>query len=234
MKNQIQKFTNYSPYLKRYFILSSLNSVFFQAATWYFFLLSRGLSAKQIAVILTIELLLGFILDIPLGVLADKFSSKTIMIYGHFLAVVSTGLLFIANSFWVFILASILSGIYLSSISGANEDLALSIIETEQPELSAKEKNKSFTSILSQKATYAEAFQLIAIPIGGLLGKVHLFIPSMLWGLSQGIGLVVLLGIKLKTNAHVDAVEVLEIQRSRLTFWLWIVFLSQMSINFCR
>lgn len=87
------------------------------------FYMERGLSEKEILIVLMCwsgAVMLG---EVPSGVFADRFGAKKSFLTGALINIASYSLLFFAHEPWVFFLYSALNGFSVTFFSGADEAL---------------------------------------------------------------------------------------------------------------
>ncbi|MCS5733717.1 MFS transporter [Herbiconiux daphne] len=83
--------------------------------------LERGIPLAQVGVLLSLQ---GFVvlgLELPTGGLADAIGRRPLLIASGILAVVSAGLMLVAESFWVFAVALVVQGVFRALDSGPLE-----------------------------------------------------------------------------------------------------------------
>ena len=95
----------------------------FPGAIWILYFLKIGLSLEKIGLLLSVLFLTQFIFEIPSSILADRYSRKGILIIGTIFNILSLVLFFSGNSFAIFLLAVIFSGIANSFNSGTDQAL---------------------------------------------------------------------------------------------------------------
>lgn len=115
------------------------------------------LSVFQISVLLFAWSLTAFVLEIPSGVLADKYSRKYILVIAQVLRAVGYGLWLFFPGFWGFLLGFVLWGIKSALTSGTFEALVYD-------ELKQAEQQRRYAKIIGR----AESLSLIAIVIAEL------------------------------------------------------------------
>ncbi|MGZ6004789.1 MAG: MFS transporter [Candidatus Saccharimonadales bacterium] len=113
---------------------------------------SNGISASQITLLLVAWSVSGFLLEIPSGILADKYSRKLILIIG--ILAKATGFLIwlIWPTFWGYMAGFILWGVKSAFTSGTKEALVYD-------ELARYRKQNMYTEVIGR----IEAFMVIAI-----------------------------------------------------------------------
>lgn len=115
------------------------------------------LSVLQISVLLFAWSLTAFLLEIPSGVLADKYSRKHILVIAQVLRAIGYGLWLFFPSFWGFLLGFVLWGIKSALTSGTFEALVYD-------ELKHAEKQRWYAKVIGR----AEGLGLVAIVLAEL------------------------------------------------------------------
>lgn len=99
------------------------SSVAVTDAIWMLFLAYRGMSLLQIGILEAIFHINSLLMEIPTGIVADRFGRKTSRILGRCAALISTALMISSNSFWMFLIAFIFSSLSYNLESGAGDAL---------------------------------------------------------------------------------------------------------------
>lgn len=107
--------------------------------------LSKGLTLTEVGFIQAIVLFSTFMLEVPTGVIADKYGRKTSVMLGTAAHMLSLLLLALGSDFWVFLISSVLAGLGWSLISGAGEALVFESLKADKIE----HKFKHFMSNIS-------------------------------------------------------------------------------------
>lgn len=103
------------------YILSS--SVALTEAIWMLFLAHRGMNLIQIGLLESIFHVTSLFMELPTGMIADRFGRKVSRISGRFVALISTLIMLASHSFWGFLFAFVLSAISYNLESGAGDAL---------------------------------------------------------------------------------------------------------------
>ncbi len=100
---------------------------------WVMYLQSQGLTLVQIGLCESIFHVASFLFEVPSGVLADRFSYKTVLIAGRIAAVISAILMLVGQSFWWFALSFVFNALSYNLQSGTIDALLYdSLIATQQ------------------------------------------------------------------------------------------------------
>ncbi|MBS4175622.1 MFS transporter [Bacillus sp. FJAT-49736] len=128
------------------------------------FYMERGLSEKDILVVLmfwSVAVMLG---EVPSGIFADRFGAKKSFLAGALINIISYSLLFFAHSPGLFFLYSALNGLSVTFFSGADEALIYeSLKESDEQHLMDRAMGKI------QSAGFISA--MIAVLFGAYIAK---------------------------------------------------------------
>jgi DHA3 family tetracycline resistance protein-like MFS transporter len=165
-----------------YYIHSIVESLAFSTVftvSQVYRVLTVGLDPFQLVLVGTTLEISAFVFEIPTGVLADVYSRRLSTILG----VLLTGLSFlIEGSFPVFpavLLAQVVWGLGWTFISGANEAWIADEVGADQ-----------VGPVYLKSTTYGQVANLLAIPLGVVLGRLSLNMPFLIGG-----GLFLLLAV---------------------------------------
>ena len=118
--------TVYKPSLKniKLFYISSFLDSFWPCAPFFIIYFSQITGSFTLAMSLaTIDNLTTTFLEVPTGILSDKFKRKTVTCLGALSVLIATCLYSIANSYLALVIASLFYGLYVALMSGNNEAL---------------------------------------------------------------------------------------------------------------
>lgn len=133
---------------------------------WMLYLASRGLSLLQLGALEGIFHLVSFLMETPTGVIADLFGRKISRILGRLMEVVSIILMLQGQQFEHYVLSFIVLAIAYNLESGAGEALLYD-------SLKAVGNEKSFIKINGQLEALYQVAKVVALVVGGYLGKIH-------------------------------------------------------------
>lgn len=105
---------------KLYKIYVLLNKSFLIYTTIVLYYRYKGLSFTQIMFLSSISAITTFLLEVPSGIIADRTKRKNLLIVSGVFTTFSLLIIFIAKSYWVIIIASVLMGISDAFESGAD------------------------------------------------------------------------------------------------------------------
>src|SRR3989344_238738 len=192
-----------------------LNLHFTSAILVPFFTQWAHLSFTQMHLIQSWFLLWIFILEVPTGVIADRFGKKFSVALGALIGAVGLFIYGMIPNFWLFLLAEFLGALSLTLISGAYEamvydTLAASGTETESKKVFGRSHSFRMTGIL------------IAAPIGSFIAAhTALNVPMLVEAFALVGAMVIALAIsqpKLGDGHEIEVQNYLDIAKKGLAF----------------
>ncbi len=135
-------------------------------AIWMLFLAYRGMSLLQIGILESLFHINSLVMEIPTGMIADRFGRKTSRILGRFAALISTALMISSHSFWMFAVAFIFSSLSYNLESGAGDALIYDTL-IELGEEKKYMRIKGFIEVCFQTAKTS------SLIIGGYLATIN-------------------------------------------------------------
>lgn len=173
--NQITKISIYR-FFDDFVIIYTLYTLLFQ---------SSGLDVAQISILLATWSVTCFILEVPSGVLADKYDRKTILILAQLLRIFGFGLWYLVPTFWGFLFGFVLWGIKSALTSGTLEAYVYDGLQAEGEE-------RKYAKVLGK----LKAVSLIAILLSSALASTLFFLgyqPILLLSIaSLGVSILAL------------------------------------------
>jgi MFS family permease len=102
---------------------ASSRAVLFAPYLYHFVTSTRGLSTLEFGFLQSIYYFVAVSLEVPSGVVADRFGRKQALVLGALLTVAGSLLRIVAFDFWVFAMAEVLFAAALALVSGADSAL---------------------------------------------------------------------------------------------------------------
>lgn len=131
---QLQMHSRADHNIKIIFWATLFGSVNFLEPILTLFYFERGLSEAGVLWMTLCWCLSVLIFEVPTGAFADRYGAKASFLVGSFVGMLSTGVLFFADSLLLFCLANLLSGMAVTFFSGAEEALIYESLKAEQRE----------------------------------------------------------------------------------------------------
>lgn len=219
---------DYNSNIKKFYFRSFLEAMSFPGAIWILYFLKIGLSLEKIGFLLSALFLTQFIFEIPSSILADRYSRKWILVIGTIFNILSLVLFFSGNSFAVFLLAVIFSGIASSFSSGTDQALVYDTLLN----LNKENDYKRIQSKISGITFLGRAANSI---IAVLIFAVNFELPFLVSAVIELMGLFVLFSIKepefhKSSGAHMNQIqEGLKFLSVNKNIWLIVLVFSLMA-----
>lgn len=107
-------------------------SLVFLTPVIVFFYQSRGLNLTQIFLLESILIVVSLFLEIPTGVMADRYGRKIAIVLGGLFFLLEPIIFIFAQGFWPFALAAALYGVGTAFISGSIEAIIYEVLENKK------------------------------------------------------------------------------------------------------
>ena len=133
--------------------------LFYSCDTLYY--LEKGISSSGYMFFVTIAYFIEVILEIPSGILADKYSKKKILFIGNALFLISTLLFIVSKSYALFVLAIIISSI--------NNCITTGIVNSLLYDFNNKEDK--FNKLIFRNSFSYNVSYMLAMILGGIVGQ---------------------------------------------------------------
>lgn len=130
--------------------------------------LERGIPLAQVGVLMSIQGFVVLALELPTGGLADSIGRRPLLLVAGSIAVASTVLFVLADSFWWFAVAILLQGVFRSLDSGPLESWYVDIAVHEDPDAAVD-------GVLSKAGTVLGLAIAGGALVGGLVVAWHPF-----------------------------------------------------------
>ncbi|EJE99278.1 MFS transporter [Liquorilactobacillus mali] len=203
MKIKYHKNIKYSYYY-------SFFSFFGVTGLWVMYLQHAGLTLFEVGLCESIFHIASFLFEVPSGLLADRFSYKTVLVAGRVVSILSAVIMLLAHSFWFFAFSFILSAFSYNLQSGTIDALMYdSLIENQQ--------TSDFPKIISKTEIIFEVADTFGVVAAGFFVHWHFELTYVIAILVGMLALVSVLFLKepLKNNQvqtdTVDAVKEAEL-----------------------
>jgi MFS family permease len=106
------------PTIRKIYLVNFLFGLVFWYGIEKLFMTSIGMDALSVSLIATELLAITLLLDVPSGILADKWSRKYTLILGAICLALATIIYGYSNSFWVYAAGTLPYGLYIVLLSG--------------------------------------------------------------------------------------------------------------------
>lgn len=143
-----------------------ISSFFGGLVFWYaiekVFMESIGFSALNVTIQVVVLSVTGLILEVPSGILADRWSRKGVMCLAYFALALASLILGLAQGVVIYTIASILFGTYFALHSGTVDSIIYDTLVEENSSREGFEKYLGHNSMLS----------VVGLIVGSLLGSI--------------------------------------------------------------
>ena len=206
--------------------------LFFGAVSVPFFLHRAGMNYTQMFILEAIFALSLLLLEIPTGIVADRYGRKTSLFCGSILSAISFFIFGMFTGFPLYVVAEIVCGLGLSLISGADRALLYDLLVKHNSADQA-------TSVFSRFDGWATAGRLVAFPLGSLLVssgllpyKTALGAVFVLSGIAVLLGSMIVLWVTEPTSGPYEKKQFLRAGVDGLKFIFTQKRLRRFALNF--
>lgn len=148
-------------YLIYTYIFLSTFILFYSCDTLFY--LERGVSSSGYVFFITIIFLMHILLEVPSGIIADKYSRKNILLLSNFLFVLSTIIFILSKNYYLFVLGTVIKGLENSIVTGVANSILFDEVENK----------KDFSKILFRKNFFYNLSYMLAMILGGYIGQKY-------------------------------------------------------------
>lgn len=150
-------------YINLIYIYTFLSTfvLFYSCDTLYF--LEKGISSSGYMFFVTISYLIKVALEIPSGILADKYSKKKILFIGNILFLISTLLFIYSKQYILFILAVIINSVNNCVTTGIANSLLYDL----------NNKEDKFNKLIFRNSFSYNISYMLAMILGGIVGQKY-------------------------------------------------------------
>jgi MFS family permease len=175
-----------------YYLANFCTSLQFILPVWLiFYTVNAGFSVTQAMILGTIGYFVSNILEIPTGVIADKYSPKVSYTIGSILVFLASLFYFVSPNFWLFLLAEFIFGFGFALISGCLESLMF-----EYPKETKQES--AYPKITSNKQSILFIGRVVASLTATMIFFINPILPFILIGVTHVLSLIFVLNIKVE------------------------------------
>ena len=126
--------------------------------------LEKGVSSSDYLLFIVISYFVSLIIQVPSGILADKYNKKKILFFSQFLLLLSIILFIIADSYWLLVIAIIIQAFQSAFAAG----IINAIIHQ------SLDDKKNFSKALFYKSIFIYSGYIMAMLLGGYVGNFSL------------------------------------------------------------
>lgn len=153
-------------------------------AIWMLYLAHRGMSLVQIGLIESVFHGTSLLMELPTGMIADRFGRKTSRVLGRVSAMVGSALMIASWSFWGFAAAFVFVALSYNLESGAGDALVYdSLIQCGKQDL--------YTRVKGRQEVAWQAAQIVSLVVSGIVATFDYTLAYILTLAVQGVSLAV-------------------------------------------
>lgn len=196
VKDTCKKIAKARGQIKKLYLLDGVGAMMIAGASWVALLAARGYSTVEIGFLESIFHVASMIFEVPSGALADVFGRKKIMVASSVMAIISSLIMVLSDSFFTIALAMITSAFSYNLASGTREALAYDSLKDAGIE-------NEYDKFASNDMVIYEVTSSVATLLAGvalMLGYKKAYIVDVLVGLLSAIVASSLMEIK--TEIH--------------------------------
>ena len=127
----------------------------------------RGLTPSQIGIALAAWSATGLVLEIPMGILADRFSRRWLLFAGQTVRALGFVVWLLVPSFWGFLLGFVLWGVKTATQSGTFEALVYD-------EVTAQDRQDEYVRVIAR----AQSARFTGVLTASLLARLRAILPE--------------------------------------------------------
>lgn len=133
---------------------------------WMLYLASKGLSLFEIGTLEGVFHVTSLIMETPTGAVADIFGRKASRLVGVMLAIMSSALMIISDSYLMFALCFVIMALSYNFESGANEALVYDSLLMDN-------KESTYMKIAGRTEVIYQTTSIVALVLGGIVGNIQ-------------------------------------------------------------
>jgi MFS family permease len=147
---------------KPLYVASFLQGFVFWFAIEKLFMTSIGLNSRTISIIVIVFATITLTMNVPMGVIADRWSRKGILMFASCCMIASCTIAGLSNGFWMYLVAACFFGLFQAGSQGVYDSLAYDVLMED-------------TGSANDYEYYRGRMQLyggVALVLGGLMSAV--------------------------------------------------------------
>ncbi len=168
-------------------------------------ILERGLTISQALLAFSLQGIVVFLLELPTSGFADAFGRRPMLVASGVVNVVAAVVMILADSFWVFVLAAALQGVFRALDSGPLEAWFVDTVHATEPAADVD------GTLAVQGTILGGSMAVGAVLSGGLIAwnpfgfESALLLPMLVWGALTVAHLLAVVALMTEPRTHVDA-----------------------------
>jgi MFS family permease len=181
-----------------YYLANFTVSLQFILPVWLiFYTVNAGFSVTQAMILGTIGYFVSNILEIPTGVVADKYSPKVSYSIGSILVFLASLFYFLTPNFWLFLFAEFIFGFGFALISGCLESLIFEYLKESKQE-------SAYPKITSNRQSVLFIGRIVGSLSSAVIFLINPILPFILIGITHLLSLIFVLNIKVAKIPQIE------------------------------
>lgn len=175
-----------------YYLANFSTSLQFILPVWLiFYTVNAGFSVTQAMILGTVGYFVSDLLEIPTGVIADKYSPKVSYTIGSILVFLASLFYLATPNFWLFLFAEFIFGFGFALISGCLESLMFEYLkETKQ--------DSNYPKITSNRQSILFIGRIVGSLSSAMVFLINPILPFILIGITHLLSLIFVLNVKVE------------------------------------
>jgi len=171
-------------------------------------ILDRGLTISEALLAFSLQGIVVFLLELPSSGFADAFGRRPVLVVSAVVNVIGGVVMILADSFWMFVVAAALQGVFRALDSGPLEAWYVDIVHVTEPGADVDGTLAAQGTILGGSIAVGAVISggLIAwepLPVGSAL-----LLPMLCWAILNVLHLFAVIVLMKEPRTHVDATGV--------------------------
>ncbi|MFH1425476.1 MAG: MFS transporter [archaeon] len=188
-KNKESSLSSYKKGLKsnvwKYFVFEVFWSLVFFFPIFQLFYLAKDMTITQIAFIGITFGVARMVMEIPSGVLADKWGRKKTLFLSQVFLMIEMVILVLSQSFWLFMLSAVFSGFWVACYSGTG-------VAFYYDTLKELKREKDYENLWGKLSLTTAVVSFIAAFSAGFLFNINITLPYILSAITSFLSLFVI------------------------------------------
>lgn len=165
-----------------FYVLSAVYNMWFVSGVWIF-IWGMFMSKTQIGISDMITFTIGFLVELPSGVIADIIGRKKAILFGNILLMLGNLCITFSSSFFSITFFYLIWTIGYAFQSGATEALAYDSVKKHGHE-------REWLKVISTTTVIGRTTSLLATALGGYLFAIWFRLPYLVFGITGIIGVI--------------------------------------------
>lgn len=171
-------------------------------------ILDRGLTISEALLAFSLQGVLVFLLELPTSGFADAFGRRPVLVVSAVVNVIGGVVMILADSFWMFVVAAALQGVFRALDSGPLEAWYVDIVHATEPGADVD------GTLAAQGTMLGGSIAVGAVISGGLIAweplpvGSALLLPMLCWAVLNVLHLLAVVALMKEPRTHVDTTGV--------------------------